>query len=283
MRPGLVLCLLVAGYCPVANAKTPARTIRVVSLAPVISEWTAEILGPARVKASLIGVSEFSDYPESVQGIQTVGPYPRLNIEKIASLRPDLVLASAEYNLKPQLDQLMRLKLQVKVLPKERFRNFGPWIRELGTALGEPKGAKMAEARWKKAFYDLGAKRKSRIRYFLEVQHAPLIAVGGGSFITEALARVGFDNVMGDLQSGYPKVSLESVIARRPEAIFVLDHGKGGSDFESARTDWARFPSVPAVSKGRIEILPGDDFARCSLRLLIALKRLNSSHEDGHP
>jgi len=84
---------------------------RIITLAPVISEWTAEILGPESSKTKIVGVSEYSNYPLQLKSIQTIGAYPKLNIEKIASFKPDLVLASSEYNRPEQLEQLKRLKI----------------------------------------------------------------------------------------------------------------------------------------------------------------------------
>jgi len=276
IRAFLVLCTLTA---------TPAQAAfhRVVSLNPVVSEWVAEILGERDAMRVLVGVSEYSNYPNVLQKIEKIGPYPQLNIEKIAGLKPDLVLASEEYNRPEQLEQLRRLKLPLKVLSKETFHSMPEWILSLGSALQEVKKAARARNRWVNLKASLGAETQPSTRVFIEVQHQPLISVGSESFLTEALLAVGYQNIFSNLKSGYPKVSLEAVIKADPERIFILDHVGDEKSLNESKKDWARFRTLSAVKSAQISLISGDDFARCSLRLLNALKRLRSKHEERNP
>jgi iron complex transport system substrate-binding protein len=256
---------------------------RIVCLNPLVCEWVAEILGKDATLARVVGVSEYSNHPDVLRGVSLVGPYPKLHIEQIAALNPDLVLGSAEYNLQVQMEQLKRLKLNVVSLPKESFHAMEGWITTVGAALKEAPAASRARERWSKAWGELDKNRKPEKKIFIEVQHAPLISVGGGSFLSEALALVGYSNIFSSLSSGYPKVSTESVIRARPELILILDHAGESSGIAESKRDWARFSSLPAVRNGGIHALPGDEFARCSLRLLNALKGLRSRHEERNP
>jgi ABC-type Fe3+-hydroxamate transport system substrate-binding protein len=256
---------------------------RIVCLNPVISEWVAEILGPEASLKRVVGVSEYSNHPVFLKEISRIGPYPRLHIERIAALKPDLVLGSEEYNMLDQVEQLKRLKLNVVSLKKESFGSMEEWIGSLGKALGESEGASRAKARWKNLREALRNSRLAPKRVFIEVQHRPLIAVGGESFLSEALEVVGYRNVFSDVKSGYPKVSMESVLKADPEWILILDHAGDSSEVMDSKRDWTRFQTISAVRSGRIKLLPGDDFARCSLRLLNALKGLRSMHEERDP
>jgi iron complex transport system substrate-binding protein len=255
-----------------------AGPIRIVALNPLIAEWTAEILGPEYSKIKIVGVSEYSDHPETLKALPTVGPYPKISVEQVAKLKPDLVLASEEYNLPEHLEQIRRLKLNLKVLPREQFSSFGSWIEQLGQALQEEGRAKRVRKNWDQELSKIRAKTGRTLSYFFEVQHEPLIAVGGESFISNALSAVGFRNIFEDLRSGYPKVSTESVVKANPDFVFVLGHEQGPDELDRSRREWGRFTQLRAVSQGQIEVLSGDDFARCSLRLLNALKRLRSRH-----
>lgn len=256
---------------------------RIVCLNPLVCEWVAEILGKNATLARVVGVSEYSNHPDFLRGIPLVGPYPKLHIEGIAALKPDLVLGSTEYNLSAQMEQLNRLKLNVVSLPKETFRTMESWITTVGSVLKEDRGALQAKDRWSALWGELKKSRKSERKVFIEVQHTPLISVGGGSFLSEALALVGYSNVFSDLSSGYPKVSMESVIRTQPDLILILDHAGESSALAESKRDWARFSTLPAVRNAGIHALPGDDFARCSLRLLNALKGLRSMHEERNP
>ncbi|MBC7396437.1 MAG: ABC transporter substrate-binding protein [Bdellovibrionales bacterium] len=249
---------------------------RIVTLAPGLTEWTAAILGDAKAGSKIVGVSEYSLYPESMKKKVSVGPYPQLNIEKIASLKPDLVVASSEYNRPQQLEQLRRLKLPLVVVPLEDFNAMPEWILKLGRALQEEKAAAGQASEWTKELDALKKSKKGPLqRLFIEVQHQPLVTVGGPSFLTDAFSAIGYENVFRELSQGYPKVSKEAVLKASPDAIFILDLTGVKEDFERAQNDWQNFKTLKAVKNRQIRLIPGDEFARCSLRLLKALKALH--------
>ncbi|MBU6153962.1 MAG: ABC transporter substrate-binding protein, partial [Bdellovibrionales bacterium] len=131
------------------GAEARAGFRRIVCLNPVLSEWVAEILGRKVALQRLVGVSEYSNHPDYLRGVPEVGPYPKLHLEKIAGLKPDLVLASEEYNLPEQVGRLKRLKLNVRSVKKESFGSMEEWIDSLGGILEEPAGAADVRNRWK--------------------------------------------------------------------------------------------------------------------------------------
>ena len=252
---------------------------RIVTLAPVLSEWTAILLGEKAANEKIIGVSEYSHYPAFLKQKVEVGPYPKINVEKVASLRPDLVIASSEYNRLDQIEAMQRLHLPVKILPAEKFSDMGNWIHALGEVLGEKKKAEWAKEEWDGGVDAIKKKNASaRLkpkRTFIEVQHQPLISVGGESFLSDAFTLTGYQNIYSSLKQDYPKVSKESVLKENPEVIFVLSVMGDGDDFQTAKKDWETYSSLTVVKDKQIRSISADDFARCSLRLLNALKRLN--------
>jgi len=262
--------LLIAAFAWVP-ARSVAAPMRIVALNPLVAEWTAALLGDESSSKKIVGVTDYSTWPPVLRPIPTVGPYPKPDVERIAALKPDLVLASEEYNRPTTIEPLRRLKLEVKVLSRERFTAFGEWILELGAALGEPERAEKLRLEWERELKSLRTGQAVKKSFFLEIQHVPLITAGGSSFLSEAFEAAGYRNVFRESGAGYPKVSTESVIRAAPDRIFVLGHEQGELELSQSRKDWERFGK-------RIEVLPGDDFARCSLRLLNALKRLKSQH-----
>ncbi len=265
------------------GAEARAGFQRIVCLNPLLSEWVAEILGRKAALQRVVGVSEYSNHPDYLRGVPEVGPYPKLHLEKIASLKPDLVLASEEYNLPEQVEQLKRLKLNVISVKKESFGLMEEWIDSLGKILGESGAGAEARNRWKGLRKTLGKNTGTKTRVFIEIQHRPLITVGGDSYLNDALESVGLKNVFSSVRAGYPKVSIESVLSADPERILILDHAEAPVELAESKKDWTRFQTLSAVRSGRIEMISGDDFARCSLRLLNALKGLRSRHEERNP
>jgi iron complex transport system substrate-binding protein len=258
-----------------ANAAKTGSS-KIVALTPGIAEWVAEILGAPLTKTELIGVSEYSNYPAYVSQIKTVGAYPQIQVEAVAALHPDLVLASAEYNRAEQVEKLKRLHLHVVVLKAESFTHMEEWIRELGKAMAEESRAEIVARRWQAAMQKLDtqstiADHRSR-RMMIEVQDQPLIAVGGASFLTEAFRKIGYENIFANLEQAYPKVSTEAVLKENPDTIFILDltHERN----EAAIQSWKKFTQLKAAQANAVQVIAGDDFARCSLRLLTALGKL---------
>lgn len=276
MLRGIRYCFLLS-FCFIPSSFAYER---IVTLTPGLAEWAALLLGDAAAKVKIVGTSEFSHYPLFLKTISSVGPYPQLNIEKIASLKPDLVIASEEYNRPEQLDQLKRLHLHLTILSTEHFNAMPEWIFNLGQALHEETSAKSAASMWTRELANLKKTRpKEKVHLLIEVQHQPLVTVGGPSFLTEAFLAIGYENIFRDLLQGYPKISKESVLKANPDAIFILDLSGVKEDFEKAKLDWMQYPSLKAVKNNQIRTIPGDDYARCSLRLLKALKALHSRHE----
>lgn len=235
---------------------------RIVTLNPMISEWTAEILGKDTALKKIVGASEYSNYPAYLKNVQTVGPYPQVQPEKILSLNPDLVLASSEYNRPDQLEQLKKLKLNVVILPREEFSEMEAWIVKLGKALGEEKNAKVAAQEWKRLLAEVHPAVKKK-KVFFQIQFQPLITVGKDSFLNAAFEKAGYENIFHDLPQAYPKVSKEAVLEKRPDEVLIFEMIKNQDDLENVKDTW---------KKSLVRVFNGDDFARCSLRLLKALK-----------
>ncbi len=270
MRVVLSLLGLILFLLPQQARAMPSR---VVTLSPLLSEWVGELLGCESALKVIAGVSEYSDFPACLAGKPSVGPYHRVSIEKIVSLRPDLVLASDEYN-RDAIGRLRGLGIRVEVLPKERFHTMPTWIEKLGALLGADQEARRQSAIWSGQLKEFSARQKRHRTVFIEVQHDPLMTVGGGNFLDEAFGTVGLLNVFRDHQEGYPRVSREAVLKADPEEIHILDLRGREREFEDSRKSWARFPELKAVRAGRILRLRGEDFARCTPRLLRALKGL---------
>jgi len=276
MRFYKTLCSLLLFFSVLAHGqtglpKTESVSPRIVTLAPVISEWVAEILGRKATTERLVGVSEYSNYPEYVSTITKIGPYPQIDVEAVANLKPDLVIASSEYNLPEQIEKLKRLNLRVEVLPAEKFSNMEGWIAKVGDILGVERNAETVSRAWHNQVQKIkGAHEphKPKRKMMLQVQENPLVTVGGTSFLTDAFAIAGYSNVFTDLDQAYPKVSKEAVLKAKPEVIFILDLTGNAPDFKLATEHWAN------LFKGEVRVLPGDDFARCSFRLLKALEKL---------
>ena len=86
---------------------------------------------------------------------------------------------------------------------------------------------------------------------FYEVWHTPLYTIGGGHLISQAIALCGGANAFAAETVPAPLVSVEAVLAARPQAIIA---GSDGGGRPAWLDEWRRWPTLPAVAGG--ELIP---------------------------
>jgi ABC-type Fe3+-hydroxamate transport system substrate-binding protein len=89
---------------------------------------------------------------------------------------------------------------------------------------------------------------------------ANLLTAGRGTFLDEMLAIAGGANIFGNLDMAYPQVSLESIVARRPEVIIeLMPEVTVTPELRREMLDqWRQVGSFPAVTHGRVYVLTDD-------------------------
>ncbi|KAF1028892.1 MAG: Vitamin B12-binding protein [Pseudomonas sp.] len=214
MRVWLALLLLVFS----ARA---AAVQRVVSLAPSLSEIVAE-LGAADL---LVGVLDGGEQPAALADVPSVGRYGQLDMERLLSLKPDLILLWPGSVGPAQREQLLRLNIQVFVAEPHSLEQLTTQIQTIARQLGRADAGRQlaAQLRQRLAGLRLRYERAEPLRVFYQVWNQPLYTVGGGQIISDALAVCGARNVFADLKLPAPQVSVESVLARDPQVILAGD------------------------------------------------------------
>ncbi len=99
---------------------------------------------------------------------------------------------------------------------------------------------------------------RPRVLFCLQVE--PLLAAGHGSYPGDLVELAGGENIVPASAGPYPALSLESVIAARPDVIIqsLMDTKEGATGDASLRAYWSRFASIPAVQAGRVHTVAGD-------------------------
>lgn len=261
-----------------AQVKLVGRPIRIVTLAPSLGELAAEFC--ASDSSRIVGVSEYTDYPPALASTPSIGPYARFNIEKVVTLKPDLVLATLDGNAKDQVLRLRELGLPVVTVATASLADVAASMRLVGRALGQPnEGERMAErfSEGLRHIRERARKRGLTKRVLLQIGDEPLIAVGGGTFLNDALEAIGARGLYSDSHVHYPRSSLEDVVRRDPEVILVLAMGGDPAPFEAMAKRWPRFESITAVKRKRVLVLKADILLRPTARLLQGLAELETA------
>lgn len=251
----LVSLLLIA--LPTAQAPAPARPQRIISLIPAVTE----ILFAIGAGPQVVAVSSFDEYPPEVKNLQRVGALLDPDLERILSLRPDLVVVYGS-----QLD-LMK-QLERAGIPAYNYRHaalpdVSRTIREVGDRIGH---AAEAEALIKKLDAQMTSIRqrvsgRSRPRTMLVVGREigalrGIYASGGYGFLHDMLEAAGGDDVFADVKRESVQATTELILARKPEVILEIRAGAAeAGPIASEIAVWRTLASVPAVRNGRVQFI----------------------------
>jgi iron complex transport system substrate-binding protein len=246
----------------------PAR--RVVSLAPNITE----LLFSAGAGDRVVGVSEFSDYPEAAKALPRVGGAgrggpgggggPRVDLERILALRPDLVVAWSSGNSRSDLQRLRALGVTVFETEPRRLVDIPRLVRDLGRLAGSPAPAGAAADRFDERVDVLRRRYAGRapVRVFFQVEQRPLMTLNGEHLVSDVLDLCGGRNIYAALPTLVATVSLEDVLARRPDVVLV---SAAIADVDDVVARWRSMDQLSAGT--HVHAVPPDLLVRSTLRV----------------
>ena len=251
----------------VVRLAQPAR--RIVSLSPHITENLFAIGAGERV----VGTVAFSNYPEAARRIPLVGGYEKLDLEAVAALRPDLVLAWESGNIASHVTKLKGIGLPVAVTEARRIEDVPDDLERLGALSGAGVGARAVAAKFRERLAALRTRygERPKVRVFYQVWNQPLMTVGGGQIISDAIRLCGGENVFAVLRPMAAAVAVEAVLAADPEAIVASGMGDARPEWLD---EWRRWPSLTAVARDNLFFVHPDHLQRHTPRILDGIERL---------
>lgn len=201
-----------------------AKPERIVSLIPSNTE-VAFALG---LGDKIVGVSDHDNYPEEVKKIEKIGGM-ELNVEKIISLKPDLVLAhgSGAHNSKEALQMLRDSDINVFVVDDAQdIESVYGSINQIGQVTGTAKKAEEIVSGMKEEFAALKEKTKTisddeRKSVFFEVAPAPEIYTAGKNTFMDALLKIINAENAAKKQEGWVKMDPEAIVQLNPDIIIT--------------------------------------------------------------
>lgn len=233
---------------------------RVVSLAPSLSEIVME-LGAADL---LVGLLDGGERPAALAQVPSVGRYGQLDMERLLSLKPDLILLWPGSVGPAQRAQLQRLNIPVYVAEPHNLEQLTIQVQAIAERLGRVDAGRQLAEQLRQRLAELRQRyrRAEPLRVFYQVWNSPLYTVGGGQIISDALTVCGARNVFDDLKLPAPQVSIESVLQRNPELILVSDQAQMDA--------WKAWPTMA----DRVRQVPDKGLERPSGQMLEAVGRL---------
>lgn len=196
------------------NISTPPK--RIVACVPSDSEMLFDLgLGD-----KVVGVNDWANYPEAVTQIEKIGGSP-LNIEKIISLKPDVVLANA--GLVPQeIEKMRELGLVVLAINPTDLDSTLETYLLVGKAFGvEVEAQQLVSELTHRQTKILPLEKKPRV--FVEIWNDPLMTAGKGSLWDSLIEKAGGENIGALAQGAYPVFSMEELIKQDPDLIILTN------------------------------------------------------------
>ena len=262
----LLLFLLAVG-----TTSAQIRPTRIISVVPAATETLFAIGAGPRV----VAVSSFDHEPPDVNKLPRVGALMDPDVERILSLKPDLVIT---YGSQTALEaQLARANIKTYSYRHGGVAEVFASIKDVGQASGHTQEADALVSRLTARLNALKAmvKGRPRLRTLLVVDRQPgtlreIYASGGIGFLHDMLEAAGGDNVFADVKKESVQPSTETLLTRAPQVILEV-RAEGliqPSAVASERNVWMTLASLPAVRDGRIHFLSGSQLVVPGPRLV---------------
>jgi iron complex transport system substrate-binding protein len=233
--------------------------LRIVSLAP----GATELLFAAGAGSQVIATVEYSDEPPAARKIPRIGDVAAVDMERLVSLHPDVVVVWASGGNPAQRQKIAGLHIPMYEQQVARLADIPTGVRRLGVLAGTAAVADRAAQEMDahlaalKREYSAPAGRVPSV--LLQVWNRPIYTVGGKQLMSDALSVCGARNVFGDLAEPGPVVDTEAVIARDPDIIIVAAPQGEGAVWVS---DWKRLGSLAAVRNNRVAVFEDQALSR---------------------
>jgi len=235
------------------------RPQRIVSLSPA----TTELLFALGAGPRVVGRTQYDFWPDSARLVPSVGAGMQPNLEAVLGRHPDLVIMYASGSDRGSADRLTASGVPTAAFRMDRISDFARVAVLLGRLLDDTMRARRV--------VDSVTATLDRVRsataplphptVLLHAWEKPLMAIGGGSFLSELVTISGGRNIYDSLPAPSPVVTLEDVLQRNPQIVLV------SPDERANILASARWRALPAVRAGRVLVYDTNLVARPSVKL----------------
>ena len=252
----------------------PDHPHRVICLVPSVVD-SVFALGAGE---DVVGVSDYVKYPAEAVGKPRVGSILTPSLETVVALHPDLLLATKTEGGAAAVEKFRRMGIPIYLIDPHGIEGIFQSITDLGEALNREAQARteVEGLRGRVARLRASVQGKPVVSVFFPIWYDPVITIGHGAFMTEMIAAAGGRSITDDLPQEWPQISMETVVARAPEALLLV---RGGGVSLAVLRSKAGWRSVPAVKMGRVYLLD----ARMELSSPVALDALEDLARQLHP
>jgi len=188
-----------------------------------LSPHATELVFSAGAGENIIATVEYSDYPERAKRIPRIGNAYSINIEKIISLNPDIIIAWSKGNNLKEISKLQKLGFKFYFSDIKNFKNISNDIKNIGLIAGSEKVSRNAAEQFDRKINILRTtySHKKKVSVFYQLWHDPLMTINKTHFIHNSISLCGGINVFANSPVQIPLVNIESLINANPDVIIA--------------------------------------------------------------
>lgn len=237
--------------------------MRVIAMAPHVTEMLYAAGGAARIVAAV----DYSDYPEAAKLLPRVGSNRQIDMERVAALKPDLIVVWLHGASERQIEQIRQLGIPLFHSEPKKLDDIASNLSRLGKLMGTESVADAAASGVRRQLTALASRYAARppVRLFYQVWDKPLYTLNGSHIVSDAIRLCGGVNIFANMKVTAPVVGIEAVLQEDPEAIFSTAEK---STDEGGIGIWRQFPSMTAVRRANLFRVDGNLLNRAGPRMV---------------
>ena len=228
---------------------------RVVTLNPAV----AEIVSALGAEREIVGVSDYTLYPQSLQHKPHVGGYTNLSIEKVLSLKPTLIIGLKHQE--PFLQKAAHFGIETISLKLDTIRDIKESITLLGARLQQEVAQQKLIKEIDQAIQNTpkNSKKKSVLIVFANASSLSrgVYVAGHDLYFEEILKICGAKNAYQDNYALQPILTPENIIASQPDAVLLLLGPLDKTDPLKVKKAWMELP-LKASKNHHIKVIQND-------------------------
>ncbi|OGQ33877.1 MAG: hypothetical protein A3F16_06525 [Deltaproteobacteria bacterium RIFCSPHIGHO2_12_FULL_43_9] len=227
---------------------------RIISLVPS----TTETLFAIGAGEQVIGITSFCIHPrDDVRKITKVGGTKTLKIKKIIELKPDLVIANIEENVKSEIEGLQKANLNVHITHPRSCEDSIHHIRELGVLSGKSEKAEQMAKEQEKSLKEIRQPIKKRVLVLYLVWKNPYMTVNEETYIHSLIDAAGGTNVTAKTEGRYPEISMDVIEGLNPAIVLLPSEPYHFG--EDDKLEFFKHKRLQAVINNQVHLINGED------------------------
>jgi iron complex transport system substrate-binding protein len=246
-----VLCFVFAAHASRVLTDETGRKVtvpdhphRIVCLVPSVTD-TVFALGSGD---DVVAISDYTTYPPAALKKPSIGGLVKPSIETVLSFHPDLVVGTEIPGSAETTAQLEAVGIPVYLIDPHGLSGIMHSVDSIGQALNRESQAAALNVGLAQRIEAVKAQTagKPAPRILVAVWYDPIITIGKHAFITEIVEAAGAKSITADLLPDWPQISIETLIARAPEALLLIRDGKVNIETLQKLPGWSSLAAIQA-------------------------------------